>query len=261
MTLQDGEYVEKLKQCLARFGNTQRVKKVTDLWLNTVEEAERQSFEEAKRIRQQHLKFEESERIRQQQLKFEESERIRQQQLKFEESERIRQQQLITSKADFRKLDQLLSTNKWKEADQETANIMLKIMGREIQGYLDIVSCQNFPKDELKIIDQMWVKYSNGHFGFSVQKKIFTKIGGGIYGFDYDMVCKFGQEVEWKKKGFLGISNGWVIGNDWKLYDDLSFEILVSNKGHLPYGYRWWSGGGNAEIGFRDGYYFLFFRL
>ncbi|MBK1988640.1 GUN4 domain-containing protein [Sphaerospermopsis aphanizomenoides BCCUSP55] len=162
---------------------------------------------------------------------------------------------------DYRKLQDLLAAEKWKEADQETANIMLKIMSREIQGYLDIDGCKNFPKDELKIIDQLWVTYSNGHFGFSVQKEIFTKMGGRGYGYDYDLVCKFGQEVGWKKKGFLGISNGWVIGNDWKLYDDLSFEIVLSSKGHLPYGYRWWKGGGSSESGFCCGYHFLFFRL
>jgi len=90
LTLQDKEYLEKLKQYLVKLGDTQGVKKITDLWLNT-EEAERQRFKEA-------------ERIRQQQLKVEEAERIRQQQLKVKEAERIRQQQLITSKADFNKL-------------------------------------------------------------------------------------------------------------------------------------------------------------
>ena len=75
LTLQDKEYLEKLKQCLVKLGDTQGVKKITDLWLNT-EEAERQRFKEAERIRQQQLKVEEAERIRQQQLKVEEAERI-----------------------------------------------------------------------------------------------------------------------------------------------------------------------------------------
>ena len=55
MTLQDKDYLEKIKQCLVRLGDTQGVQKVTDLWLNTVEEAERihqqQKVEEAERIR------------------------------------------------------------------------------------------------------------------------------------------------------------------------------------------------------------------
>ncbi|HEY9702719.1 MAG TPA: protein kinase, partial [Allocoleopsis sp.] len=46
-----------------------------------------------------------------------------------------------TPSADYTKLEQFLVVKKWKEADQETANIMLKIMGRESRGYLDSDDC------------------------------------------------------------------------------------------------------------------------
>ncbi|CCQ59603.1 GUN4 domain-containing protein, partial [Crocosphaera watsonii] len=37
----------------------------------------------------------------------------------------------------------------------------------------------NFPCEDLRIIDQLWVKYSNGQFGFSVQKQIYMDELGG----------------------------------------------------------------------------------
>jgi hypothetical protein len=36
----------------------------------------------------------------------------------------------------------------------------------------------NFPCTDLRTIDGLWVKYSNGHFGFSVQKEIYLSVGG-----------------------------------------------------------------------------------
>ncbi len=124
----------------------------------------------------------------------------------------------------YHKLEQFLAAKNWKDADQETANIMLKITNRENEGWLDEDDCKNFPPDELKIIDQLWVKHSNGHFGFSVQKEIFTsaKIGGKVGEFDWEKWCKFGEEVGWRK------------GGKWLGYSELSFDDIRSNKGHLP---------------------------
>ncbi len=154
---------------------------------------------------------------------------------------------LQTAKADYRKLDQLLAAKNWKDADVETANLMLKIMNRESQGWLREEDFKNFPKDELKILDGLWYKYSNGHFGFSVQKYIFTsvKIGGKVGQYNYNIWCKFGDELGWRKNG------------SWLNYDQLSLEILPNNKGHLP--------GGRLcvliEGGWGGRYYFLFSNI
>ncbi|WP_442950015.1 GUN4 domain-containing protein [Nostoc sp.] len=38
----------------------------------------------------------------------------------------------------------------------------------------------NFPCTDLRTIDRLWVKYSNGHLGFSVHKEIYlSKSVGG----------------------------------------------------------------------------------
>ena len=38
--------------------------------------------------------------------------------------------------------------------------------------------CIRFPCEDLRTIDQLWVKYSNRHFGFCVQKHIYQSLGG-----------------------------------------------------------------------------------
>ena len=72
---------------------------------------------------------------------------------------------------------------------------MLEAAGRESQGYLDIEDVENFPCQDLGTIDKLWVKYSDGKFGFSVQKKIYRDLGGTK---DYDKkVWEFEDEEVW----------------------------------------------------------------
>lgn len=124
---------------------------------------------------------------------------------------------------DYTRLRDLLATGEWKEADRETFKVMLKAARREKEGWFDTNSIENFPGDDLRTIDQLWVKYSQGRFGFSVQKKIWLEIGGKV---DYDTECKLGDRVGWRKR-----RKG---RKDWLSYNDLTFN-LQSPEGHLPW--------------------------
>lgn len=118
----------------------------------------------------------------------------------------------------YDQLEQLLQAGSWKEADQETAKKMLEVAGRTEEGELDKDSIDNFPCEDLRTIDQLWVKYSNGRFGFSVQKKIWLEVGGKV---DRETECKLGERVGWRKNG------------SWMDYDDLTFS-LQATVGHFP---------------------------
>ncbi|MBD1884145.1 serine/threonine-protein kinase [Microcoleus vaginatus] len=135
---------------------------------------------------------------------------------------------------DYTRLRDLLATGEWKEADRETFKVMLKAARREKEGWFDTNSIENFPCDDLRTIDQLWVKYSQGRFGFSVQKKIWLEIGGKV---DYDTECKLGDRVGWRKrrKGRKG----------WLEYDDLTFN-LEAPRGHLPSCARVFAWGGEG---------------
>jgi serine/threonine-protein kinase len=119
----------------------------------------------------------------------------------------------------YQKLQQLLAAGQWKEADQETTRVMLQVAGRTQDGWLDEDSINNFPCEDLRAIDQLWVKYSMSRFGFSVQKNIWLEVGGKV---DYETECKLGDLVGWRKKG------------SWMNYDDLTFTSQAP-LGHLPW--------------------------
>ncbi|MFM6508212.1 MAG: GUN4 domain-containing protein, partial [Dolichospermum sp.] len=74
---------------------------------------------------------------------------------------------------DYNKLRDLLKAEKWQEADKETRRVMLAVAKREEKGWFNVESIDNFPCADLRTIDQLWVKYSDGKFGFSVQKRIY----------------------------------------------------------------------------------------
>jgi hypothetical protein len=72
-------------------------------------------------------------------------------------------------------------------------------------------------------MDQLWVKYSNGKFGFSVQKQIWLDLGGKLDGEpDRDTLRKLGDRVGWRK------NNDWL----WS-YDSYTFSTNAL-PGHLP---------------------------
>jgi serine/threonine-protein kinase len=77
---------------------------------------------------------------------------------------------------DYAQLRDLLAQGKWKEADKETLLVMLKVAGREQESRLRVSDIEKFPCTDLRTIDTLWVKYSNGRFGFSVQKRIWQTI-------------------------------------------------------------------------------------
>jgi GUN4-like len=130
--------------------------------------------------------------------------------------------------ADYTQLQKLLKAQKWKEADRETARVMLKVANREKERFVDVDSINNFPCEDLRTIDRLWIHYSKGHFGFSVQKKIWEECGGKV---DYETECKLGDLVGWRK------------GGEWVNYSDLNFS-LESPLGHLPNVGVWGLGGG-----------------
>jgi serine/threonine protein kinase len=120
----------------------------------------------------------------------------------------------------YRQLEQLLKAGKWKEADQETTRKMCEVAGRTKEGFLSIEDIDKFPCEDLRTIDQLWVKYSNGRFGFSVQKRIYESLGG-TRNYDSKVWEAFGDQV------------GLRVGGSWLYYKDLKFN-QTAKEGYLP---------------------------
>jgi hypothetical protein len=122
---------------------------------------------------------------------------------------------------DYTLLQDLLAAGEWQQADRETETVMIKASGREEDGWLSEEDLAEFPCEDLRIIDQLWIKYSNGHFGFSVQKRIWESIEGTNKNEDVEIWKKFGDKV------------GWRVNDSWVGYRNLTFSIDAP-EGHLP---------------------------
>ncbi|MBD0264321.1 MAG: GUN4 domain-containing protein [Tolypothrix sp. Co-bin9] len=129
------------------------------------------------------------------------------------------------SKVDYTRLRDLLAAEKWKQADKETAELILKVANREEEGWLRNEDIENFSCQDLSSIDALWVKYSNGHFGFSVQQRIWQEVGGRV---DKATECLLSDRVGWRVK------SKWLpYDYDWLGYSELTFS-LDAPQGHLP---------------------------
>ena len=80
--------------------------------------------------------------------------------------------------SDYAKLVKYLANGEWKKADRETERIMLKFTNRESEGKLDVYSVEKFPVEEFFTIDQLWLVYSGGDFGFGIQSSIWENVRG-----------------------------------------------------------------------------------
>ncbi|MEA5619819.1 serine/threonine-protein kinase [Cronbergia sp. UHCC 0137] len=125
---------------------------------------------------------------------------------------------------DYKKLRDLLAAGKWKEADEQTVLVMLAVAKRKYQGWLDIKNIDKFTCEGIHSIDKLWVKYSNGRFGFSVQKRVYQSLGG-TRNYDEKIWEAFGEKI------------GWRNGERWLYYNDLNFDIDTAPEAHLPGGY------------------------
>jgi len=120
------------------------------------------------------------------------------------------------------KLEDLLREKQWREADSLTLSIMLLASGgRYVLSTSDVekISCT-----DIRTVDELWFKYSNGHFGFSVQNEI-------------------GQEVRKDESAFY-LRVGWKFKEQksllWRKYEEEVFVkdatfSLQALKGHLPW--------------------------
>ncbi|MCC3471829.1 MAG: GUN4 domain-containing protein [Microcoleus sp. PH2017_40_RAT_O_B] len=105
------------------------------------------------------------------------------------------------AKADYTKLRDLLAAGQWEEADRETDNKMLEVAGIQQENWLSKEDVANFSCPDLRAMDRLWVKYSDGRFGFSVQKSIYQRLGGGAKNYDGTVKEAFSETLGWKKKG------------------------------------------------------------
>lgn len=133
----------------------------------------------------------------------------------------------------YQALEDYLAKGQWREADQETENLIQDVAGK---SYLAPEDIEKLPCESLQAMDQLWRQYSEGHFGFSVQKDLYTAAGNGA-------ASQYNEQTF----GQLGDRLGWRADGRWLEYDKLMFA-KDAPKGHLP-GVLWFVAPDGSLIG------------
>lgn len=135
--------------------------------------------------------------------------------------------------ATWANLEANLAKREWVTADWITLNLMEKIanQGKEsesaTQSVLTGYALRNFPCQELKRIDRLWLKYSEGRLGFSVQQQFYLQTGN-----------KPG-ELHWGKYKAFEAATGWNETRGHQADDyDLRFPSVVP-RGYFPFRIGW----------------------
>lgn len=126
---------------------------------------------------------------------------------------------------DYTRLRDLLKAQDWYAADEETYEVMIRAVAKNSNRWFSIDELLNFPCTDLRTIDCLWVKYSQGKFGFSVQKKIYVECGAKLNG-KYPgkkIWYKLCDRVGWRKAGYHGAT-----------FSDLQANHLLSPAGEFP---------------------------
>lgn len=114
----------------------------------------------------------------------------------------------------YQPLQKLLINQNFKEADQLTQDYLCQLAGLNVNGnrkWLYFTDIESIPIEDLLEIDLLWQIYSQGKFGFSIQRKIwitkkykwndfFTSIGWIIN----DIPCRYPIDFKWTLKAPIG---------------------------------------------------------
>ncbi len=130
-----------------------------------------------------------------------------------------------------------MKSGNWRDADLKNVRIMLYIANREKKGWLDVEHIEQCSCQKLRTLNTLWLKHSDGKFGFSVQKQILDKIIAerGLPKGEYDKLLDETWYEWWEKVNWFA-------------------EIFNKNKaeeGHLPLAP--WNTKDNRTATFRGG--------
>ncbi len=111
--------------------------------------------------------------------------------------------------------DHLLKEN-FEEADRFSSAVLRELVGKQAQdrGYIYYSEVKTIPEIDLTSLDRLWTAYSQGRFGFSVQARLLSSLGGR-----YDKLWK---KIGWKEDGV------------WTRYPGAFNWSLKAPEGHMP---------------------------
>jgi formylglycine-generating enzyme required for sulfatase activity len=124
----------------------------------------------------------------------------------------------------YSQLTNFLAAGQWKEADEETAKLIIQASGKKENETLEIKDINNISCRDLTTLDRLWARYSEEHFGFSVQREIYQSLG---------LTSEYNEKL-WK---IFCDRLGWRENEKWKKYSEFTFDRKAL-KGSLPVKWR-----------------------
>ena len=117
---------------------------------------------------------------------------------------------------DYSPLQRYLLNECYEDADRFTSSKLRELAGEKAvkRGYVYFSEVESIPSIDLLTLDKLWVVYSRGKFGFTVQAKILDSLGGR-----YD---KLWPLIGWKKDGV------------WTRYPKAFDWSIEAPNGHMP---------------------------
>ena len=117
---------------------------------------------------------------------------------------------------DYSPLQRFLLNESYEEADRFTSAKLRELAGEKAvkRGYVYFSEVESIPSIDLSTLDKLWIAYSRGKFGFTVQAKILDSLGGR-----YD---KLWPRIGWKKDGI------------WTRYPKAFNWSIEAPNGHMP---------------------------
>tara|TARA_B100000965_G_scaffold391661_1_gene400010 strand:- start:181 stop:897 length:717 start_codon:yes stop_codon:yes gene_type:complete len=117
---------------------------------------------------------------------------------------------------DYSPLQQYLLNESFEDADRFTSSKLRELAGEKAvtRGYVYFSEVESIPCIDLSTLNKLWIVYSRGKFGFTVQSKILDSVGGR-----YD---KLWPRIGWKKDGV------------WTRYPKAFNWSIEAPNGHMP---------------------------
>ena len=117
---------------------------------------------------------------------------------------------------DYSPLQQYLLNESFEDADRFTSAKLRELAGEKAvkRGYVYFSEVESIPVIDLSTLNKLWIVYSRGKFGFTVQAKILDSVGGR-----YD---KLWPKIGWKKDGI------------WTRYPNAFDWSIEAPSGHMP---------------------------
>ena len=117
---------------------------------------------------------------------------------------------------DYSPLQRHLLNESYEDADRFTSSKLRELAGEKAvkRGYVYFSEVESIPGLDLLTLNKLWLVYSRGKFGFTVQAKILESLGGR-----YD---KLWPRIGWKQDGI------------WTRYPKAFNWSIEAPTGHMP---------------------------